>query len=578
MRPTYFVSVGLLMVGCIDAREETAPSAERLVIEPSELKVTVVDGVPHVQAFKATVVDDDGTRDVTAETTFVLLDGSFGTWDASTLTLTGAALGPTRVLAGHSGLAANASLTVFARNDHYVGVEKDASSLFASATENTWCGPGISYPSNDVVMPNNAGVLDVQWADPLNDMFEVSFATTYAETRIYTRRASTFSHGAGEFSAWATLAGDDWARMAAQHEPISVRVSGLVESDPYRRCVAEAQRVFVTDQALAGSFFMMSEDGLYRADAAQPLADPDQLMSAATWEEELAPILGNDAMYCYGCSFSRNGTRLAVPGMTSGAIYDFDEMKATPIGESWTFGTYNASGTKLVTSAPDGDLRVLAEDGTPLAKLVHKPFYQGLDPQLSPDGRWLANVEATSSSMYASATIVLRRFTDDANEMGAATEVLPLTPGAASYYPAWSPDGQWLVFTRATNWGSPDVNASIWIVRADGTQPAVQLTAPAKIIDIRARIVPAMMSVGGEAMFYVVFESRDAYGEQLAAGRVQLWAMPFFPERALESAGLCNPTSLVCTPTFRAAPAIRLPMQSLATNNRLIQWVRPTGA
>ncbi len=581
MRPTYFVSVGVLLVGCIEPRdEELTTTAQKLVIEPADVTVFVLDGKPYAQTFKATMVDEDGdARDVTAETTFVLLDGTVGTWNASTLSVSGATLGPTRVLAGHDGQQANATITVYARNDRYVGVPAGAAKLFAGATENTACGPGISYPQNNVVMAKNAGVLDVQWADPLNDMFEVSFATTYAETRIYTRRARTFAHDASEFSAWTALAGDDLSRLAEQHEPITVRVSGLVESDPFRRCVAPAQRVFLTDQPLAGRFFMMNEDGVYRADAATPLEDPARMISADTWNTQLAPELGNDVMSCSGCSVSPDGNRLAIAGSKTGVIYEFDHEKVWAPANSWTFSTYNASGTKLVTSTPEGDLHVISEAGTVLGKLDSKPYYQAIDPQLSPDGRWLANVEATSSSMFVSTTIVLREFFDGGNEMGASTEIVPFEPGAANYYPAWSPDGQWLVFTRATKWGTADVSAAIWIVRADGTQPAIQLTPPAKILDIRARVVPAMMSVGGEPIFFVVYESRDAYGEQLAAGRVQLWAMPFFPERALESAGPCSPTSLVCTPSFRApAPSIRLPMQPLSTNNRLIQWLRPTGA
>jgi hypothetical protein len=560
MRPTYFASLGLL-IGCVESAPESTSAS--LVLEPANVSVTVIDGKPIAQPFKATLIDDDGAHDVTAQTTFVLADTAFGEWSKSTLEVSGEALGPTEVVAAHGTLEARTGLTVYVRNSRNATARRDITTLFERATLDSACEPAISYPADNVVVPQNLGQLGVQWSDSRDDLFEVSFATTYVETRIYTGLVT----GA---AAWTQVAGADFEQLAAQHEPIAVRVSGIAESAPDVRCASVKQHVYATDQPLAGNLYTSSDEGIYRVDAAHPFVAPEQLFSAAMWNAMFAPIVGGTPTSCFGCSLSRDGSKLAVASPTNGAIYDFTDKQLNDSGSSgWSFASFNLNGSKLITST-EGNLRVMADDGTLLNTLESKAGFLALDPQVSPDGRSLANVTAQVGSMYTGATIETRAFFDGSNQMGTSTEVVPFVPGTSNYYPAWSPDGRWLVFTRAT-----DLTASIWIVRADGSQAPIQLTAPALGVDVRARFVPQMMSVDGEPMYYITFESRAAYGEQLAAGRMQLWAMPFYPGRPAENVTPCTETVTACAPTLRAvAPAIRLPMQSLTSDNRMLEWIR----
>jgi hypothetical protein len=550
MRPTYFAPLALL-IGCVESAPDSTPA---LVVEPANIRVTVVDGKPVAQPFTATLIDGDGDHDVTAETTFVLADTAAGDWSGSTLQIDGEVLGPTEVIAAHGDLQARTGLTVYARNLRMNDVPANAPTLFDSAAIDPSCEPAISYPADGAVVPQNLGVLDVQWSDTRDDWFEVSFATTYVETRIYTRRTSKYA------AAWTQLAGADWNQLAGQREPIALRMSGIADEAPALRCTSATRHVYVSDQPATGKLYTSNSDGIYRFDTANPSVAPEQLLSSATWEAMIAPVVGSTTTDCIGCSLSRDGSRFAIASETTGAIYDFEQNQITAAPHSWSFATFNLSGSKLITSNA-GNLEVIGEDGALLSTVESKPGYEAYDPQLSPDGLWLANIEATSSSLTFAATIVVRRFFDASNEMSASLEVVPFAPDTANYYPSWSPDGEWLVFTRATGWGTADTSASIWIVRADGTQPAIQLTAPATGLDVRAQFVPSMMSVDGERMFYITFESREAFGEQLAAGSMQVWAMPFYPNRTVGAASA-------------TAPAIRLPMQSLETDNRMLQWIR----
>lgn len=571
MRPTKFVYVGVCgLLGCIEPRPDATP--ERLEIEPARISLTVVDGIPVLQPFRATLVDSDGVeRDVTDETTFVLEDGRFGSWSADTLIVPGDVLGTTTVLAGHDGLQAHVDLTVYARELRYDDAPADASLRFDGAVLDPSCAPAVSYPADGVVMPANLGELEIQWADARDDLFEVSLATTYLDTRIYTRRGNLTS-------VYRKLAEADWTRLAAQHEPITMRVSGVVEHAPKSVCRSAERALYVTDQPLVGGLYVASATGIERFEIAQPMTDPTVMFSTATWDAMLTPLVGPLRSVCLGCALTRDGSRFAVATGGNGAVYDVASHALTSVQQAWDFATFTRGGTKLITSL-GGDLRVITDDGTEVTTVASPSGYAMFDPQLSPEGRLVASVLSSGYSATLGATIEVRPFFESAGTLGEPHAIMPIVPGVASYYPTWSPDGQWIAFTRASGFGTLQTRASIWIVRADGSTPPVQLTDDAPDLDMRARFAPTVLSSGGERMFYVLFESARAFGE-LPAGRTQLWAAPFYPDRPVLGTGLCsdNDVQTGACPTRAVTPAFRLPMQSIATDNRVMQWLPPIGA
>lgn len=570
MRPTKFIYVGVCgLLGCVEPRPDATP--ERLEVEPARLSVTVVDGVPVIQQFHATVVDSDGVaHDVTDETTFVLQDGRFGSWSAGALTVRGNMLGTTTVLADHAGLQAHAELAVYARELRYDDAPEDASTRFDQAVLDPSCAPAVSYPADGVVLPANLGALEIQWADARDDLFEVSLATTYLETRLYTRR--------GQLPAvYRTLAEADWTQLAAQHEPIAMRVSGLVEHAPKSVCRGTERQLYVTDQGLLGGLYVASPASITQFDTARPMIAPTVLLTADSWDELLTPLVGPLWPTCLGCALTGDGSRFAVASGDTGVLYDVASHAVTSANQAWDFATFTHGGTKLITSL-GGDLHLITDDGAEITAIASTPGYMTVDPQLSPDGRLLATVRLTDTSATLAATIEVRPFYEGTNAFGAPNDIMPLVPGVASYSPTWSPDGQWIAFTRASGLDTANPRASIWIVRADGLTPPVQLTDDAPALDVRARFAPIELTSGGERMFYVLFESDRAFGEQ-PAGRTQLWAEPFYPDRPVLGTGLCSAEDVKtgACPTRAVTPAFRLPMQSLATDNRVLAWLRPIG-
>jgi Tol biopolymer transport system component len=104
---------------------------------------------------------------------------------------------------------------------------------------------------------------------------------------------------------------------------------------------------------------------------------------------------------------------------------------------------------------------------------------QATHPEMSPDGLRLANVE-TNNVVYDfqvnNGSIVTRTFDQTSNSFGAIQTLVADAPGASNYYPSWSPDSQWISFTRTVGNSYSDGSATAWVVKADGSLPPIQLT------------------------------------------------------------------------------------------------------
>ena len=188
-------------------------------------------------------------------------------------------------------------------------------------------------------------------------------------------------------------------------------------------------------------------------------------------------------------------------------------------------------------------------------------------PELSPDGTTLAYVESTGRPDYYvnNGGVVVRDYTEATHTFGAPRMLVPFQAGAASYYPSWSPDGKWLAITRNSGLSYDNASSQVWVVKADGTLPPINLTLAnqgANLTNSWARWVPFAQSfgAGNEELFYLTFSSKRPFGTRRpAAGTPQIWMTPFFPARA--TAGM-DPSG----------PSFRLPFQALADNNHIAQW------
>jgi TolB protein len=547
MRLTNNTTIALLaLVGCgVDASDETGAV---LRIEPADATHVVTDGQPVTTQYRAYLVSSDGAeRDVTADTRFELSRPELGTWRATnddiSLELRGAAVGPSAIRASYAELSAAAGIEVYA---HTRIVEENAGlanapALFDAVRSDFSCFPQIVYPETGTVMPSNLDGLEVHWMDFTNDIFEVSFETQYATVELYT----TNMHRA--------LSADSWAQLASTTEPVMVHVSGINAGSPAVACTSTKRRLLVADQALKGALYSWSEaTGIWRHDV-ETRGEPEPVQILPPLKiTTLEPTIqtGSFASTCVGCAVSKNGARMAVRlDNGAGAIVDFTQDSMT-MPMTWESATFTPTADKLVVEH-DGVLRLLGETGIELATLVNTEGTSAQDPQLSPDGSKLVNVESTGFSPTGKGDLVIRSVTE--NIFGDATILVGAQPGVAHYSPSWSPDGKWLAFTRATGWGTASPLASIWVVKADGSEPAIQLVAPTADVDMAARWAPATYSLEGESFYYLTFDSLRPYGRRTDLGR-QIWTMAFFPATKL------------------AHPAFHVPFQSSDLSNHVSQW------
>jgi len=548
-----------------------APGSAQLIVEPADLTITVVDGQAVMQPYTATLVALDGSRrDITDEASFSI-DSGYGTFSAATLSVTGNGSGPTRVYAVADGVTGDTGLTVHVRRTVVdPSAPPDAPTLFEDATEDPAIAPLIAYPADNILVPPNLGQFDVHWRNPTgtnNNLFRVQLTNEYVDIRLYT----TGLDPQNPQPFWTVFQPDTWYPIASSRRQLTLTVSGLDTANPATKGTAAAQHVDVTNENAQGGVYYWSTttSSIWRYDIARPDVPP----------EPYFPV-DNQPSTCMGChALSRDGSKLALTldgAFGRGAVYDVAQqtpLLTTATQPYWNFATFDASATRLVT-IENGQMYLRTIDGTILAGPL--PSVNGTDgithPELSPDDSRLVSVDFPLGQDYYAqrGSITIRSFDSATNTFGAPTTLVPFEAATnlSSCYPSFSPDGQWIVFTRTTDHSYDHPSARTWVIKADGSMPPIELatanTATPNLTSSWARWVPFGQTFGedDEPLFYLTFSTKRPFGVRIPnGGRPQIWMTPFFPARA--AMGL-DPTG----------PAFRVPFQDVNTANHIAQWTQ----
>ena len=572
------LALGALAVATIGAlgcgsngRGDDGISGPHIVIAPPDVDVTVTNNVPVAQAYTATLIDDNGdSHDVTSMVSFSVANPSYGNWSGPTLSVTGGGAGVTQVIATNGTLMGSAKLTV-----HVIGSRDDgtvpagAGGMFDGATETGTDGPTIAYPENNVIAPPNLGQFDVHWRPGAGqDLFEISLQNQYVNLKI---------HKAATGPAYSFYLPAEWTAVASTAEPITLTVSGMNTASPGTKSTSEPHTVGTTNEIVQGGLYYWTTSppqGIFRYDMSTPDMPPSSFFPA-----NMAP---GGATNCVGChTLSKDGTKIAMTidgGDGRGAMFDVaDRSILIPFAsnpQSWNFATFNTDNTKLVTVS-GGQMVLRSANGAILTTIPNTSGQLSTHPELSPDSTRLASVDTTGGGTDYDVTggsIVTRTFDDATNSFGPAVVLVPNANGASNFYPSWSPDGQWILFTRTTGRSYADPTAEVWVVRADGSAPPIQLvaadTGAGMLRNSWARWTPFVQSYGADhqSVFFVTFSSTRPFGVRgLTNGTYgpdqQIWMAAFFPDKAN---GGMDPS----------APAIRMPFQDFATSNHIAQWTQ----
>jgi hypothetical protein len=534
----------------------------RIEVTPVDVSVTVVDGAAVTQDYTATLIDLEGNRsDVSDRAAFRVADPSAGTWTGPSIKITGGAAGPTRVIATLGQATGDTGLTVYVKGSRNDGnVPGNAGSLFEAATEVASRAPAIAYPANAILVPPNLGAFDVHWRDTAgNNLIQVSLQNEYVDLRIFKSATA---------AAFTSYTPDEWYTLASSRAKLTLKVSGLNTASAGMKGTA-TQQVDVTNETVQGGVYWWATaptQGIYRYDMSTPNMAAASFFPSSTQPTE-----------CLGChTVSRDGGKMA---MTlddfdgRGTVFDVADRDVlvpyTPSSQSWNFATFNADASKLVTALQGRMVLRNAMGGAQVATIPNSSGMLATHPELSPDGTQLVNVETPTTPMeewdITSASIVVRTFDNAANTFGPIRMLVPFATGASNFYPSWSPDGEWIIFTRANGSSNSNPDAQTWAIKADGSKPPIRLALAnqaAGLTNSWARWAPFVQSVGtsGENVYYLTFSTTRPFGVR-AAGGPQIWMTPFFPSRA--AAGQ-DPSG----------PAFRLPFQLLTNSNHIAQWTQ----
>jgi hypothetical protein len=566
MRTSFRACVLFAMAACGPAMsgdgEDTTNAT--LLIEPALSEHVILNGVAAHQQFTAILKFPDGhSRDVTDETSF-LIDSAFGMFTENDL-----ALGTAGKTAVYGTWIEKTSMAEVIGRLKSVRVDPalpvNTPDLF-NAPEDVALAPTVIYPAENVVMPRNLGDFETHWTSASLDIFEVTLATEFTDVRVYVPGGNGV--GGGPNPSWMSFAATEWIGAVGREPKVDYQVRGVSTANPGHVGAAPPRTVILTNDSMEGGLYYWAAGatpgnsyGIFRHDMAKPGQPAEEYMTTT-----------QTAGRCVACHvLSRDGSRMAITydgGNGAATVLDVATKATQPEANAWNFGTFTKDGSQLLTVSAGV---VTVRDGATQAPLTTMPAAgKATHPDLSVDGTKLVYVRYAGGAdwTFGGGQIYTRSYDPTTQTFGAETPLV--IDGGNNYYPSWSPDGQWIVFNRSDADAYNATNASIWIVKADGSQPPFELVtgnAGSGLTNSWARWAPFAQSTGNqrEPMMWITVSSKRDFGTRLRNSSLpggeqfpQLWMFAFHPERAGSAAV--------------SSPAFRLPFQNLNSRNHIAQW------
>ena len=534
-------------------------------IEPADAVLQITGDTPGQQVYRAVGMFSDGKeRDITAKTGFKVLSTRVGGFNGHIFYPAISWGGKTTVEARTAtGVKATTSLTVVLTR-RYVkkGVAaKEADALQKSTTKDTGPGPMLAYPPDGVLVPTNLVGLEFQWTPGSGQqIFELSLKNEGTDIRIYTPCTKVGS-GCGyvptatEWKAIVNaLKGYDAAKVMVRGKDATTALVGASQTRDMR--VAE-------EDILGGLYYWNATPGsIVRYDFGKPDQKAQNFYTAADAK----------ALFCVGChAMSLNGKRMAVgldmPMPAPLKIIEVETVKLLSSGAA-NFMAFSPDGTYIITS--DGNSMV-ARDALTYKAMAPNPLRsKGTMPDWSPDSTRVVYSEPAKvlpipvgTPGISDGSIKLLAFDTKTKKFSTSMLTLVASKGENNYYPTFSPDNKWVVFNRANGSSYDNKNAALWIVKADGSAPPVELKKANQGTNLGnswPKFSPFLQKYQGGKLMWVTFSSRRDYGLRLAGkGRAQLWMAAIDPSKG----------ELAADPSH---VAFWLPFQDINTGNHIGQW------
>lgn len=544
-------------------------------IEPAAAEFTV-EGTPIVIDYRAFQRQADGTELEVTTTATWSTTVDLGTFSGAQFTSRTDRGGLTNIRAQ---VGADVGITtLFLRSDTIIvtgTAPADAPTRFGG-TAVPEAAPEVVYPEDGTMIPPNLGELEFHYLPNGSNLFELSIGTRAGNVRIYFGCPESVGGGCiytPDRSVWEAI-----SLATAGNGPVTYTLRGV--DDAGRLGEAPARQLIVAAEAIRG--------GLYYWNAGGGSIDRFEFGVRGAVAETFLDRARTGAMTCVGChTLSRDGRRIAVGTdipTTSFQVFDVASRSRIFMSGSGGFGgfpsqpnfsTFSPDASQLVSSGLSG---LLLRDGTTGAN-IGSPLTSDPStmPDWSPDGNHIVYVEHNAPAIgfvsdVPGCTDGVIRTLDRSGSTWVAGATLVPGDGTNHYYPAYSPDGSWVVYNRSpsnTNSMGSDsssggmggvLDAELWVVSSTGGAP-MRLMRAAGLADSWPKWDPTSYLDRGRTLFWLAWSSRREFGLRYGDGaRTQLWMAAFDPQ--LAASGM-DPVM----------PAFRLPFQDIETGNHIAQWV-----
>jgi len=411
--------------------------------------------------------------------------------------------------------------------------------------------PELVYPPDGALFPPNTNVIEVQFRPGAgNELFEIDFQNELTDVRVITRcNPIANTRGIATGGCGFSLSDENW-RFVTEVNRGGLPVHVTVRATPMDlSCVgtSNSRDILVATEDVPGVIYYWQaatvdgvpgkSGGIFRFDFGRTDVPPEPFL-------ESSPTTANR---CYGCHFlSRDGERISYGsddpdsddeyGDVSSYLMDVGTRTLASGRLQPGFRTFQMDHSTLLASdglSRENPAAFYRYDGTTGA-LVDNPSSgeaRGTHPDWAPDDSRVVFVRPTTFYQRTSASEdpdgddhhfsggSLYQMTFDGTTFGAPTPLL-MSSGENNYYPAFTPDGAFLIFDRILGATGIDQDAfsnpraRIWAMTSTGGAPVdlSRLNDRDGLSNSWPRVSPYVQSDRGHEIVWVTFSSIRDYG------------------------------------------------------------------
>lgn len=375
--------------------------------------------------------------------------------------------------------------------------------------------PVVVYPSDNTIFPQGlARILFQHRGGQNNDAFRLTFESDVLHLKVYTSADRWQPDGA------------TWFLIAASHLGTRTRftVDGASTTTPGTIYASAATNLSFArgDPGGAVTYWSAATKGVMRANLGALTATP------------LYPTEGDTS--CVGChTISRDGTKMAggyggetLQGVELPGLGTLISAPIEKIPMGWA--TYSPDGTMLLV-ADKGVLTLRdALTGLPIGPSGGRLdlLLKATHPDWSPDGSYIAVALSGDVSNMEIKAGAIARIPFEEGVFGAPEILVPGSPTNNNFFPKWSPDGRFIAYVNAGSGSRTAASADLRLIRSTGGPPIALQVANHRAgglddVPALANTMPSWGPPTGDIAWLSFASTRPYGGIMPNADRGQIW-------------------------------------------------------